>query len=75
MDLEFLLRKMPVWRELAEGVLFQDGDIVANGDAAEGHGDAGGQDEAASNGSRPALPAGGGAGGSLGIGSLKGAGL
>ena len=28
MDLEFLLRKIPVWRGLAEGVLFKDGDIV-----------------------------------------------
>ena len=28
MDLEFLLRRMPVWRELAEGVLFRDGSIV-----------------------------------------------
>ena len=74
MDLEFLLRRMPVWRELAEGVLFQDGDIVENGDAAEGHGDAGDDDEE-SNGSRTAVPAGGGASGSLGIGGLKGAGL
>ncbi len=72
MDLEFLLRRMPVWRELAEGVLFRDGSIVENGDAAEGHDDAEGHDEDESNGTRAAAPTGSG---SLGIGSLKGAGL
>jgi hypothetical protein len=35
MDLEFLLRRKPVWRDVAKGVLFKEGDIVANGDAAE----------------------------------------
>lgn len=35
MELEFLLRATPVWREIARGILFQDGDIVANGEAAE----------------------------------------
>src|SRR5882724_8761439 len=35
MDLEFLLRKTPVWREIAQGILFQDGDIVAHGEEAE----------------------------------------
>ena len=35
MDLEFLLRRTPVWRETARGILFQPGDIVANGEAAE----------------------------------------
>ncbi len=35
MDLEFLLRRTPLWREIAEGVLFQDGDIVEHGEAAE----------------------------------------
>ncbi len=35
MDLEFLLRRTPVWREIAEGVLFQPGDIVEHGEAAE----------------------------------------
>src|SRR6201999_1358196 len=35
MDLEFLLRKTPRWREIAEGVLFKDGDIVEHGEAAE----------------------------------------
>ncbi len=35
MDLEFLLRQKPHWREIAQGILFQKGDIVAHGDDAE----------------------------------------
>ncbi len=35
MDLEFLMRKLPVWREIAEGVLFKEGDIVEHGEEAE----------------------------------------
>jgi uncharacterized protein len=35
MDLELLLRRTPKWREIAKGVLFQDGDIVEHGEAAE----------------------------------------
>jgi hypothetical protein len=35
MDLEFLLRRSPVWREIAQGILFQPGDIVAHGEEAE----------------------------------------
>ena len=35
MDLEFLLRRTPRWRQIAKGVLFQDGDIVEHGEAAE----------------------------------------
>ena len=35
MDLEYLLRKIPVWRETAQGVLFQKGDIVELGEKAE----------------------------------------
>jgi hypothetical protein len=35
MDLEFLLRRTPLWREIAEGILFQDGDIVEHGEEAE----------------------------------------
>ncbi len=35
MDLEFLLRRTPKWREIAQGVLFQEGDIVEHGEAAE----------------------------------------
>src|ERR1700741_169594 len=34
MNLEFLLRRNPVWREIAQGILFQDGDIVAHGEEA-----------------------------------------
>jgi hypothetical protein len=61
MDLEFLLRHTPRWREIARGVLFQDGDIVEHGEAAEA-GSADGGDDGAT----------GAAAGSLGIGSLKG---
>lgn len=67
MNLEFLLRRTPRWRAIAEGVLFQDGDIVENGEAAEAasedidDGDDGGA-------SGPV----GGPEGSLGLGSLKG---
>jgi len=35
MDLEFLLRQTPAWREIARSVLFKDGDIVQHGDDAE----------------------------------------
>jgi uncharacterized protein len=35
MDLEFLLRKKPVWRETLKGILFQEGDIVEHGEEAE----------------------------------------
>jgi uncharacterized protein len=63
MDLESLLRRTPAWREVAEGVLFQPGDIVEHGEEAEaetfeegGTGAAGAYED-----------------GSLGIGSLKGA--
>jgi hypothetical protein len=35
MDLEYLLRKTPLWREIAEGILFQGGDIVEQGEEAE----------------------------------------
>jgi uncharacterized protein len=35
MDLEFLLRKTPKWRDTLRGILFKDGDIVAHGDEAE----------------------------------------
>ncbi|HEX3735845.1 MAG TPA: hypothetical protein VHU86_11925 [Solirubrobacterales bacterium] len=59
MDLEFLLRRTPRWREICEGVLFQDGDIVEHGEAAE----AGSADDGDATGA---------ADGSLAIGSLKG---
>jgi uncharacterized protein len=35
MDLEFLLRKKPVWKEIAKGVLFKPGNIVEHADEAE----------------------------------------
>ncbi len=35
MDLEFLLRKKPQWRETLKGILFKKGDIVQHGDEAE----------------------------------------
>ena len=60
MDLEFLLRRTPVWREIARGVLFQEGDIVEAGEDAEEGAGLGGS----GGGAQP---------GSLGIGSLKGA--
>ena len=63
MDLEFLLRRTPAWRQVAQGILFQSGDIVEHGEEAEA--------EAFEDG-------GSGAGGSfddgsLGIGGLRGA--
>lgn len=35
MDLEFLLRKKPKWRETLQAILFTDGDIVKLGDKGE----------------------------------------
>jgi hypothetical protein len=35
MDLEFLLRKKSVWREIMQGILFKPGDIVEHGEEAE----------------------------------------
>ena len=35
MDLEFLLRKKPMWKTIMQNVLFQPGDIVENGEKAE----------------------------------------
>ena len=63
MDLEFLLRRTPVWREIAQGILFQTGDIVEHGEEAEAE---------ALEGDGPG-PAGAYEDGSLGIGSLQGA--
>jgi len=65
MDLEFLLRSTPVWREIAEGVLFQPGDIVEHAEEAEAEAVEGG----GSDGGRPDEDA----SGSLDIGSLRGA--
>ena len=62
MDLEFLLRKTPLWREIAQGILFQEGDIVEHGEEAE----EGAVEEEASKGAPLAGSE------SLGIGSLRG---
>jgi uncharacterized protein len=35
MDLEFLLRRTPKWREVVKGILFKSGDIVEHGEEAE----------------------------------------
>ncbi len=35
MDLEFLLRRTPLWRDIARGILFQSGDIVEHGEESE----------------------------------------
>jgi hypothetical protein len=35
MDLEFLLRMKPLWREILQGILFKDGNIVEHADDAE----------------------------------------
>jgi uncharacterized protein len=60
MDLEALLRRSPIWREIAQGILFKTGDIVEHGEEAEA--EATGDDIG---------PADDGSG-SLGIGSLRG---
>src|SRR5437667_7936660 len=63
MDLEFLLRRTPLWREIAQGILFQQGDIVEHGEEAE--------EEAVEGAAARGAPLAGGT--SLGIGGLKGA--
>jgi hypothetical protein len=65
MDLEFLLRRAPVWREIAQGVLFKSGDIVERGEEAEAEATEGEDDDSDGH------PSDGS--GSLGIGSMKGA--
>ena len=62
MDLEFLLRRTPLWREIAEGILFTDGDIVEHGEESE--------EEAVEGGAARGAPLAGSA--SLGIGGLRG---
>jgi hypothetical protein len=47
MDLEFLLRRTPLWREIARGILFQSGDIVEHGEASEARATGGGESEGA----------------------------
>src|SRR5690348_1361349 len=77
MDLEFLLRQKPEWREIARGILFQEGDIVSRGEASEEGAaieDDPTIDVQPSPGGAPVPTAAGGGGGSssLGIGSLRG---
>ena len=64
MDLEFLLRRTPLWREIALGILFQDGDIVEHGEEAE--------EEAVEDAASRGAPLAGSV--SLGIGGLRHAG-
>ena len=64
MDLEFLLRRKSKWRETAEGVLFQEGDIVGHGEAAEAAAGSAASTEDSHPESREVA-------GTLGIGSLK----
>ena len=61
MDLEFLLRRSSLWREIAQGILFQEGDIVEHGEEAE--------EEAVEGEAARGAPVAGGV--SLGIGSLR----
>jgi hypothetical protein len=62
MDLEFLLRRTPLWREIAQGILFQTGDIVERGEESE--------EEAVEGAAARGAPLAGST--SLGIGGLKG---
>jgi hypothetical protein len=61
MDLEFLLRRTTLWREIAEGILFQEGDIVEHGEASE--------EEATEGEAAKGMPLAGSE--SLGIGGLR----
>jgi len=60
MELEWLFRAKPAWRDVARGILFQGGDIVENGEASE-VAVGGGGEPSPPDASHP----------SLGIGSLK----
>ena len=62
MDLEFLLRRTPLWREIAIGILFQEGSIVEHGEEAE--------EEAVEGAAERGAPVAGST--SLGIGGLRG---
>jgi hypothetical protein len=65
MDLEFLLRRSPSWRQIARGVLFKTGDIVEHGEEAEA--ETFDDEDSSTDGPLQDGSA------SLGIGSLKGA--
>ena len=60
-DLEFLLRRTPLWREIAKGILLGEGDIVERGEEAE--------EEAVEGAAARGAPVSGGT--SLGIGGLR----
>jgi hypothetical protein len=64
MDLEFLLRRTPLWREIASGILFKSGDIVEHGEESEARatGEAAPEEAGASGGGSGALGIGGDAG-------------
>ena len=66
MDLEFLLRRAPLWREIARGILFQAGDIVEHGEQAEAEAIENGGAGAEGGADRPDSTS-----GSLGLGSLR----
>ena len=62
MGLEFLLRSTPLWREIAQGILFTEGDIVEHGEESE--------EEAVEGEAAKGAPLAGSE--SLGIGGLRG---
>jgi uncharacterized protein len=79
MDLEYLLRRTPRWRTVAERILFQSGDILEHGEEGEEAVDAGTEDEAnpptapwAAPSPAAGRPVGEASPDSLGIGGLKG---
>jgi hypothetical protein len=61
MGFEFLLRRRPEWRAIAQGIVFKDGDLVENAEAAEAGAEPG-----------EGRPGGPSHDGSLGLGSLRG---
>jgi hypothetical protein len=68
MALEFLLRRKPRWREIAQGTLFQEGDIVEHGEESEAEAEP--ESGAEAHTTHPPGPI--DTSGSLGIGGLKG---
>jgi uncharacterized protein len=70
MDLEYLLRRNPLWRDIAKGILFQEGDIVSRGEEAE---EESGEETLLESVGIPGTPSPGEPPASLGIGGLKGA--
>jgi hypothetical protein len=68
MALEFLLRRKPRWREIAQGTLFKEGDIVEHGEEAEAEAEP--ESGAEAHTTHPPGPI--DTSGSLGIGGLKG---